>query len=253
MIVMVAGTGESTRILYHALARHLDIARVFIEQPVSHRQLLSRRLAKLGWLTVAGQVAFKGTAVPLLARLSRDRVRQIKADFHLDDSPIPPAKVVEVPSVNDSSTVSMLRDLRPTVVVVTGTRIISRDVLREVPAPFVNIHVGITPEYRGVHGAYWALVDGKPQACGVTVHLVDEGIDTGAILGQAVVQPTARDNFVTYPYLQVAAGIPLLVEAVQSLANGAPPRPAPARGSSKLRTHPTLRQYLHYRLTRGVR
>jgi methionyl-tRNA formyltransferase len=36
---------------------------------------------------------------------------------------------------------------------------------------FVNIHVGITPKYRGVHGTYWALVNNDVENSGVTVHL----------------------------------------------------------------------------------
>ena len=51
--------------------------------------------------------------------------------------------------------------------------------LEAVPAVFLNTLAGITPSYRGVHGAYWALVQRQPDACGVTVHLVDAGIDTG--------------------------------------------------------------------------
>jgi methionyl-tRNA formyltransferase len=253
MIVMLAGAGESTRIVYQALAAHFDVPRVIIEQPVPRGQLLKRRIAKLGLATVVGQVAFKTLIVPALTRRSAGRVREIKQAFALNDAPIPAERISNVPSVNDPATISLLRDLRPTVVVVTGTRIISKNVLREVAAPFVNTHVGITPAYRGVHGAYWALVDGRPDACGATVHYVDEGIDTGAILRQVVIRPTERDNFVTYPYLQAAAIIPALVEVVGELLSGTSPQAITARGQSALRTHPTLAQYVYYRLTRGVR
>jgi folate-dependent phosphoribosylglycinamide formyltransferase PurN len=57
---------------------------------------------------------------------------------------------------------------------------------------FVNIHVGITPKYRGVHGTYWALVNNDVENSGVTVHFVDEGIDTGNIINQAIVVPSKR-------------------------------------------------------------
>ena len=65
---------------------------------------------------------------------------------------------------------------------------------------------GITPLYRGVHGAYWALAEGRRDLCGVTVHRVDAGIDTGEVLAQVLIDPTPQDNFVTYPWLQVAEG-----------------------------------------------
>ena len=44
--------------------------------------------------------------------------------------------------------------------VVNGTRILSRRMLESIDAVFLNMHVGITPKYRGVHGGYWALANG---------------------------------------------------------------------------------------------
>jgi len=136
---------------------------------------------------------------------------------------------------------------------VNGTRIISDDVLKCVNAVFINVHVGITPLYRGVHGAYWALVEGDHQACGVTVHVVDSGIDTGGIIEQALVRPTACDNFATYPVLQTVAALPLIERAVNAALTGnLRVRRAP-EGKSKLWTHPTAGEYIWNRLRFGVK
>ena len=87
----------------------------------------------------------------------------------------------------------------------------------------------------------------------MTVHLVDTGIDTGGILGQSNIAPTSADNFVTYPYLQYAAAVPLLCAAVGDLLAGTvTTRPAP-EGDSRLWSHPTLAQYLRHRLLDGTR
>ena len=64
------------------------------------------------------------------------------------------------------------------------------------------------------------LVAGDLEHCGVTVHKIDRGIDTGAIAAQALIKPTTRDNFSTYPLLQIANAIPLLKEAVRDALNG---------------------------------
>ena len=107
------------------------------------------------------------------------------------------------------------------------------------------MHAGITPRYRGVHGGYWALASGDAAHCGVTVHLVDAGIDTGGILAQALIRPTPVDSFVTYPLLQLAAGLPLLVDAARAgLAGTLRPLPADAASPSRLWSHPTLAQWL---------
>jgi methionyl-tRNA formyltransferase len=65
--------------------------------------------------------------------------------------------------VNSGQTIELLTALRPDV---EGTRIISANVLRRVRVPFVHTHAGVTPMYRGVHGADWALVEKRTDLCG---------------------------------------------------------------------------------------
>jgi folate-dependent phosphoribosylglycinamide formyltransferase PurN len=103
---------------------------------------------------------------------------------------------------------------------VNGTRIISKEVLNCVDAVFINMHAGITPKYRGAHGAYWALYNKDRENAGVTIHLVDEGIDTGNIIYQSVVPITEKDNFATYPTLQTCVGVEYEVKAINDIANG---------------------------------
>ncbi|MGH9295027.1 MAG: formyltransferase family protein, partial [Acidimicrobiales bacterium] len=112
----------------------------------------------------------------------------------------------------------------------------------------------ITPRYRGAHGGYWALVEGRRDLVGSTLHRVDAGIDTGEVLSQATFAVTARDSIATYPLLHVAAGLPLLLEVVESVASGLPlPAARPIDcGPSKLWYHPTLWSYLLHRWVGGV-
>ena len=48
----------------------------------------------------------------------------------------------------------------------------------------------------------------------------DSGIDTGQIIDQATIYTTHRDSFVTYPYLQLATGLPLLEKAIFKVVPG---------------------------------
>jgi methionyl-tRNA formyltransferase len=250
-IVLLGGGSVSTRIVYHALAREFPISRVIVEGRMPRARFLRNRTKRLGVARTLGQVVFRAGVVPTLRFTSRARVAEIMAEQALDDSPIP--GVTSVESANAEETIALLREAAPKVVVVNGTRILSREVLGCVDARFVNTHVGITPLYRGVHGGYWALVGADREACGVTVHLVDAGIDTGSILAQTLIHPTERDNFVTYPYLQLAAAIPLLRQAVAGLLEGTATVLPPPRGTSRLYSHPTVGEYLYYRLARGVK
>jgi methionyl-tRNA formyltransferase len=252
-VVLVAGRGESSRLVFHALRASVGVDRVIVERAVGAKQLLRRRIAKLGMRTVAGQILFKLLVDKPLRARSRRRVAQIKREFGLCDEPISEPDIVHVDSINSAEAIQQLQRLNARVIVVNGTRIIAKNVLESVPAPFINMHAGITPRYRGVHGGYWALAEGDPEHCGVTVHLVDPGIDTGGIVAQAAIKPTAADNFVTYPVLQIGVGLPLLVQAVRAALDGTlRSKPGPG-GPSRLRSHPTLVEYLRTRLQNGTR
>jgi folate-dependent phosphoribosylglycinamide formyltransferase PurN len=252
-LVLLARDRTSTRIVYHHLRRRFDISRVLLEDPLPRGAFLRRRVDRLGLRVVAGQLLFRLLVVPVLERSSRARTAEIKRSCGLDDHPLDPADVTRVPSVNSAETHDLLRRLAPDVVVVNGTRLVSSETLSATAATFLNLHAGVTPRYRGVHGGYWALHEGDREGCGVTVHVVSEELDGGPILAQARIDPTRADTFVTYPLLQLAAGLPLLAEAVDRIASGQRPRSAPALGPSKVWSHPTLRQYLAARRALGVR
>jgi hypothetical protein len=248
-IAMLAVDCESTRILYHALAKTVGVERVILEAPVPRLEFLRRRARRLGWVTVFGQVLFMAGIVPLLRREAATRLAEIKKDHCLCDGPIPDAALLRVPSANAPECQTALCDFAPDAVIVNGTRILSRELLEAIPVPFFNIHAGITPLYRGVHGGYWALVNADRDHCGVTVHRVDTGIDTGPIIGNALIRPTEQDNFVSYPLLQLVSGISLLLDALR----GERASSTTLAGRSRLGTHPPAFDYLHGRWLRGVR
>jgi folate-dependent phosphoribosylglycinamide formyltransferase PurN len=252
-VVIVAGDGQSTRLVFNGLQRAVGVHKIIIEEPVGTTQLLRRRVEKLGLRTVAGQMLFKLMVDKLLRRGSGARIDEIMRQYNLDDRAIPARDYIHVPSINSPEAIEHLRALDPAVVVVNGTRIIAKKVLEAIRAPFLNMHAGITPLYRGVHGGYWALAEGDRAHCGVTVHVVDPGIDTGAIVSQALIDPTPEDTFATYPALQVAAGLPLLVDAVNAALDGSLQRKPPPEGASRLWSHPTLGQYVKARLQNGTR
>lgn len=50
----------------------------------------------------------------------------------------------------------------------------------------LNIHMGISPYYRGASCNFWALYDGHPEYVGATIHLLSKGLDSGPILYHAL-------------------------------------------------------------------
>jgi folate-dependent phosphoribosylglycinamide formyltransferase PurN len=236
-----------------ALQCEFGAVSVVLEDRLPTLALLRRRVSTLGLPRVVGQVLFAAIVRPALTRLGAERAMAIKQASSLKEATFD-STVVRVPSVNSDAAKAALKRLRPEVVVVSGTRIITDEILQAVPAPFINLHAGITPLYRGVHGGYWALVEGRPDLVGTTIHYVDKGIDTGSIIAQAGFEVTHADSFVTYPLLHTAAGIPLLLQAVHDVLSRTPAPPRTRTDiPSRLRSHPTLWGYLWHRVVHGVR
>jgi methionyl-tRNA formyltransferase len=205
---------------------------------------------KIGLRRVISKVAFALFIRPLLFKRDQGRIDVILRQFGLEDTKPVNALTYAVGSVNDPSCHALIQTLAPDIIIVNGTRILSKKTLSMMNAPVINTHQGFTPCYRGAHGAYWAMVENDLEHCGVTVHLVDEGIDTGNIIARAKISTEAQDSFVTYPYLQTAAALDLLKDAIENITAGSL-KSVPITGASSVWYHPGFFQYIGNAL-RGV-
>lgn len=68
--------------------------------------------------------------------------------------------------------------------------ILCNKILQNCKFPIFNLHISYLPWNRGAHPIFWAFYDNTP--LGVTVHLIDEGIDTGPIIDQCLVHIDPR-------------------------------------------------------------
>ncbi len=253
-ITVLARPGSSTAILLNWLIKEgyndLD---VILEAAPKRLHQIRQRARRLGWLHAFGQALFMVVAMPLLIRQAAERRRVLLSKYDLNDQMPLFEPTLWVDNINDPVAVKRIREGTPKVVLVNGTRIIRAPVLRATSSPFINTHVGITPDYRGVHGGYWALWNNEPEKFGVTLHLIDEGVDTGTILAQAVARPTRDDNFSSYALLQQSAAFKKLNMLLKTIEKDEPLSPLVTQvGDGKQWTHPTLLQYTSGRL-RGVR
>jgi len=252
-IVMLTGKGDSTKILYHALKSDFTISKVIIEEGIPKVNILKRRMKKIGFFRVMDQLLFQVWVLPFLKLEAKGRRKQILRENNLTLKEIPENVCEWIESVNSETCRNLLKELNPDIVIVNGTRIISTQSLAATHAIFLNTHAGITPKYRGVHGGYWALAQNDQENCGVTVHRVNKGIDTGGILAQATINPEKNDNFITYPLMQLTAGIPLMKTILSEMLNNESILERPNELESRLWSHPGVTGYLFKRFFKGVK
>ena len=199
----------------------------------------------LVFFSALSQAIFFLAVTPFISSISKKRKKEIYSQYHLDESPVPSHLVKRILYINTNDGRALLRELQADLIIVNGTRIISQKSLESVPSTFINIHTGITPLFRGVHGGYWSVATGRKNLFGTTIHYVDAGVDTGGIIEQIFTEPGKKDNFYTYPYLQYAVCLPVLKQIVESfIAGKRPGTKQPVTTESALWFHPTLFQWL---------
>jgi phosphoribosylglycinamide formyltransferase 1 len=97
----------------------------------------------------------------------------------------------------DRDVVAVLRQFRVDLVCLAGfMRILSPYFVREFPKRILNIHPALLPAFPGAEAQKQALEYGV-KFTGCTVHIVDEGVDTGPIVCQAVVPVLDEDTVET--------------------------------------------------------
>ena len=123
-------------------------------------------------------------------------------------------RVVGANGCNDPVEVARMTQCRPDVVLVFGTGILREPLLSAFEGRMINIHLGLSPYYRGAGTNFWPLVNREPEYVGATIHYLDAGIDTGAILAHARPRIEPGDG----PH---DLGNKAIVEAVQTLLRAA--------------------------------
>ena len=256
-IIMIVGNWNYPKMVYQNLQTEFNIEKIIVDNGESTSKLLKRRIKRLGIIHVIGQLLFRIIAVSYIKATSKKRFQEILDKNNIKETEFELEKTIEVTSINTEEGRKLLKKLNPDIVVIVTTRILSKKTLESINAKFINIHSGITPVYRGLHGAYWALINKDIDKCGVTVHLVDEGIDTGNILYQTNITDsiTSKDNFMTYTFLQLAKALPLLKKAIRDIEsnNINPKANSKHQIVNKLFYHPTLWFYLYNRWFKGVK
>lgn len=142
--------------------------------------------------------------------------------------------VWEVASLSDARTLALLAGFQAEVIVVACFPYLFPPALLQLPrSGSLNLHPSLLPAYRGPSPLFWIARQDERQT-GVTLHLLDEGIDTGAIIAQAVFE---RPDGLAEADLErrcATEGAALLVQALRQLQAGRPwlRQPQPEQGAS---------------------
>ena len=104
-------------------------------------------------------------------------------------------------------------------VIVAYGRILPKVLLDRIPKGFVNVHPSLLPAYRGPSPMQAAIAAGDP-VTGVSIMLIDEGMDTGPLLAQTPIPLDPRETTTTLTKNVVTVAAPLLIQSLKGYLAG---------------------------------
>ena len=123
--------------------------------------------------------------------------------------------------MKDASFMAELSAWKPDLIAVAAFgRILPAAILSLPPRGCINVHGSLLPKYRGAGPIQWAIINGETET-GITTMLMDEGMDTGAMLLQESVPIAPDDTAGTLSPRLAEVGGRLLVDTLVQLKKGA--------------------------------
>ena len=157
-------------------------------------------------------------------------------------------KVYRVVSHNSPETVEIVRSLRPDVVILRGCGIIRKPILDIPKLGTINPHYALLPAYRGMDVTEWSALHGDPVS--VSVHMVNEGVDTGSVLVSRPVDVELGDTVGKLRDKSAALAVELIAEALNVVGDAVHSSKEAGEGRQYYVMHPRLRLLANARLKR---
>ncbi|GJM33444.1 MAG: hypothetical protein DHS20C18_24450 [Saprospiraceae bacterium] len=122
---------------------------------------------------------------------------------------------------NNLSVFESVKAFNPDIIVVYGASIIRPPLLSLLPyGRIINLHLGLSPYYRGSGTNFWPFVNDELEYVGATILNIDAGVDTGDIITHIRPQLVPSDNVHTAGCKVIAASADALLTIMRRKENG---------------------------------
>ncbi len=102
------------------------------------------------------------------------------------------------------------------IIVASFSKLLPVTVIKYPPLGVLNLHPSLLPRYRGAHPIQWAIIRDEPYL-GVTLHYLDEGIDSGDIVAQKKILLTEHDTLNSMKKKLIKVGCLMLINVLKKI------------------------------------
>ena len=161
-------------------------------------------------------------------------------------------KKINIPFITTQSKYSsevlkFIKSTNPDVLFRIGWGIIKEPLLSISPIGILSYHHGNIRKYRGQPPGFWQLYN-KEREAKVTVQILEEGIDCGAIIAEVDVPIYSRDSYKSFNRRLYTSSYDLVAKACKNLSNNYKPKIIPESELGHLYTTPTFYQWVKFNL-----
>ena len=174
--VLMTGDGLRHRHVAATLSKVIDLVGVVVENKRS-------AVDEAKWSGPAKQEN-RGKTAPIERHLAE---RSAKEDIWFPGAGFPsevPRREIETGTSNDPSVASWISSLSPDGILLFGSGILRDPIMDMFESRVLNMHLGLSPYYRGAGTNFWPFVNREPEYVGVTFHVATSKVDGGPILAQ---------------------------------------------------------------------
>lgn len=181
----------------------------------------------VGWQTAAW---LRARDAEIVGVVLHPRERQRYGEEIIGSAAVAPACIFDGTQLSDPAVLHAISALEPDIgVSALFGYILKRPLLDLLPRGCVNLHTSLLPYNRGAHPNVWSIVEQAP--AGVTLHYIDEGVDTGDIVAQRQVAVEPIDTGESLYHKLEHAAVELFAETWPLLCAGEAARMPQARAA----------------------
>lgn len=242
--------------------REVQLAGIVVRSPWNMNRIRSeftrdgaRLLRKVLVKGLRGDRRFSDSLDENMARLAESwqmpftSLKRLAAEYNI------PYRVVN--DHNHRRSEEYLRRVAPDLIVFTGGGLIREDILSIPTIGIMNCHTGILPEYRGMDVVEWTAAEGQITSVGfgATLHLMDQGVDTGPVLKTVGIEPRHLKSFEQIRATLEVRMVEMMLDGVRGFRDRSfmPKHQVKEGGRQYYVMHPRMKSYANLQLLRQLK
>ena len=141
---------------------------------------------------------------------------------YFGDASFPQVPLIELEKaqINEPEVVDRAISLQPDLILLFGTAILRSSWLNAFTDRIINLHLGLSPYYRGSATLFWPIFNGEIECVGTTIHLATDKVDAGSIIARIKPTLSVGDSYYDINYRAIKAGIDQMPGAIKGFLAG---------------------------------